>query len=135
MILIVLEFKINSGKRLKISIRIDTGETMDINNNNSWTSFINNHSQKFLSQHKQVYCFVELITSQHQSPLQSSPSQHKPAVYQSNPPQMDSSQFEFPKQPEMDDSQSLEALGHTSKTDNVNNSGSLDDLNYSAQNR
>ena len=57
------QFKIEQRKQLKITVRIPSGNnnslaSMDINNDQLWKSFIQNHSQTFINQSRHVDCFI-----------------------------------------------------------------------------
>ena len=60
------QFKLDPSKQLKISVRIPSASnnslanvaSMDINSEQSWKSFIQNHSQTFINQSRQVDCFI-----------------------------------------------------------------------------
>lgn len=61
------QFKIPENKQIKISVRIPSGNNnslanMDLNNDQLWKSFFQNHSQTFISQHRQVDCFIGITS-------------------------------------------------------------------------
>ena len=56
------QFNIDTRKQIKIAVRVPSGNnslaTMDLNNDGLWKSFIQNHSQTFISQSRRVDCFI-----------------------------------------------------------------------------